>query len=722
MQIKQSRVATLAFTTSVCVFSNANEINRLETITVSAVEENQAGYTNQFEKKVTTGSKLGLTIKETPASVEIINAETMYQRGDSTVIRAVTKATGIVGGSSGHGTAGNYSVRGFTGYPGIDFLQDGVKLNGTIFSKRTLDVANLDRIEVLRGAASVLNGEGSIGATLNLITKKPSFEKEETELGFNVGSHDSYRFNFGRNEVLIDNKLAYRIDATTRRIGSQFDGEKRDLDAFNASLLYKVNDNLQTSLSIEHSKDDGKQDYQGTPLVNGRLDKSVKEINYNNLKDGIDKGESLWLKHHIEWHPTNNITLKNQLYYQDASSDIRRLYLAVQDTNNPNLVNRRGYDSSQQQELIGNRFDFSNKGSLFGLENKFLVGLDVSKLDLHREQSTYAGKIMSTPMYNPESLYYRDFFNATVDDYKKPDVDIKLNQIALYLENQLSITDQLKVVVGLRHDSYDIEYDFKKGLSSPIDQEIDKNYNKFSYRSGVVYDFTDATTLYASYASSFESGDASASLLTVNAAQTGLGLTEAEQFEVGLRQSFFNNKAEFTASAYNITKKNMFVNNPTPGAGLLNVGKQTAKGVELALGVQPTEKLQIDANLSYTDSKYDDFVHNGIDYEGKTPSSIPKYVANLGIRYMPTPNLGMGSWIKYVDSFHTDNIGFANSVELPSYTTVDLTFDYTFNKNMTISFLVKNLTDEMYATTSRRDTQVFLGEARGFELGVKYRF
>ncbi|MDO7321496.1 hypothetical protein Q5V87_20380, partial [Acinetobacter baumannii] len=75
------------------------------------------------------------------------------------------------------------------------------------------------------------------------------------------------------------------------------------------------------------------------------------------------------------------------------SSDIRRLYLAVQDTNNPNLVNRRGYDSSQQQELIGNRFDFSNKGSLFGLENKFLVRLDVSKLDLHREQSTYAGKI-----------------------------------------------------------------------------------------------------------------------------------------------------------------------------------------------------------------------------------------------------------------------------------------------------------------------------------------
>jgi len=686
------------------------------------MKESQAGYINQLEQQATIGSRLGLTIKETPASVEIISAETMHQRGDSTVIRAVTKATGIIGGSSGHGTAGNYSVRGFTGYPGIDFLQDGVKLNGTIFSKRSLDNANLDRIEVLRGAASVLNGEGSIGATVNLITKKPSFDKTETELGFNAGSYDSYRFNFGRNDVLIDNKLAYRIDATTRRIGSQFDGEKRDFDSLSASFIYKINDNLQTSFSLEHSKDDGKQDYQGTPLINGRLYKSVREINYNNLKDGIDKGDSLWLKHYIEWHPTENITLKNQIYYQDASSDIRRLYLAVQDTTNPSLVNRRGYDSSQQQELIGNRFDFSNKGSLFGLENKFLIGLDVSKLDLHREQSTYAGKIMSTPMYNPESLYYRDFFNSTVDDYKKPDVDIKLNQIAIYLEDQLSLTDQLKLVAGLRHDSYDIEYDFKKGLSSPIDQKIDKNHNKFSYRGGVVYDLADTTTLYASYASSFESGDASASLLTVNAAQTRLGLTEAEQYEVGLRQSFFNNKAEFSASAYNITKKNMFVNNPTPGAGLLSVGKQTANGVELALGIQPTEQLQIDANISYTNSKYDDFVHNGIEYAGKTPSSIPKYVANLGIRYMPTPNLGMGSWIKYVDSFHTDNIGFANSVELPSYTTVDLMLDYTLNKNTSFSFLLKNLTDEVYATTARRDTQVFLGEGRGFEVGLKYKF
>lgn len=701
----------------------ANETTILDEIKVTGQsDDNFTGYINQLKQETSTGSKLGLTIKETPASVEVINSKTMEQRGDSTVIRAVTKATGITGGSSGYGTVGKYSVRGFSGYPGIDILQDGIKLNGTTFSKRTLDVSNLDRIEVIRGASSVLNGEGSIGATVNLITKKPSFTKEETELGFKGGSYDSYRFNFGTGGVAVENKLAYRVDVLTRQLGSNYDGEKRDIDSLSASLLYKLNDNLLTTLSIEKSKEDGKHDYQGTPLVNGKLDKSVRKINYNNLEDGIDKGDSLWIKNNLEWYPTQNIELKNQIYYQNADSDIRRLYMAVQDKANPTMVQRRGYESSQKQDLIGNRLDLIHKGNFFGLENRFLSGIDISRLELNREQSTDAGNIINTPMYNPTKMYYKDFFKPTTDDYKKPDVDIKLNQIGVYIEDQLSIMDNLKLVAGIRHDTYDIKYDFKAGPSSPIAQKIDKTHNKFSYRGGLVYDLTDTTTLYTSYASSFESGNSSASFFTMSAAQTKLDLTKAEQFEVGLRQSFLDDKAEFTASAYKITKKNMFVNNPTPGTGLLNVGKQSSKGFEIALGIQPIEQIQIDANLSYTDSKYDDFVHNGVDYAGKTPSSIPKYVANLGIRYMPISNLGIGTWVKYVDSFYTNNIGFANSVKLPSYTTVDLTLDYTYNKNTTFSFLLKNLTDEMFATTARRDTQVFLGDARSFEFGINYKF
>ncbi len=87
---------------------------------------------------------------------------------------------------------------------------------------------------------------------------------------------------------------------------------------------------------------------------------------------------------------------------------------------------------------------------------------------------------------------------------------------------------------------------------------------------------------------------------------------------------------------------------------------------------------------------------------------------------MPLSNIGIGTWIRYVDSFYIND---ANTVKLPSYTTIDLTLDYKLNKKTTFSFLLKNLTDEIYATTSKNDAGgVYLGEARSFEFGVNYKF
>lgn len=159
----------------------------------------------------------------------------------------------------------------------------------------------------------------------------------------------------------------------------------------------------------------------------------------------------------------------------------------------------------------------------------------------------------------------------------------------------------------------------------------------------------------------------------------------------------------------------MFVNDPNIAGNVLSAGKQSSKGLEFNLGIQPIEQIQIDTNLSIVDTKFDGLYNNG-----KIPNSVPKYVGNLGVRYMPIPNLGIGTWVRYVDSFYIND---SNTIKLPSYTTVDLTLDYTYNKSTTFSFLLKNLTDELYATTSRSDNGgVFLGDSRSFEFGVNYKF
>ena len=639
--------------------------------------------------------------------MEVLTSKTMEQRGDTSVTSVVSKAAGIQGGVSGHGPGGRFSVRGFSGFPGINFLNDGVKIKGSAFSNRALEVANLDRIEIIRGASSVLNGEGSIGATVNLITKKPSFTKEETEFGFKLGSYDSYRFNFGRADSIVEDKLAYRIDVSTREIGSNINNEKRDIDSLSASLLYKVNDSLLTSVLIEKYKDDTKDAYIGTPLINGKLDKSARKINYNVAKNNIEKGENLYLKHNIEWYPSSNLELKNQIYYQDIKADLAQAWSTLQSKTNPNEVVIKNADIGQKEDIVGNRLDLLQKGNIFGLENRFLVGSDISKMNYIRDTSVAGGFNYITNIYNPIRKSYQDVGGT----YKDKNIDVSINQISLYMEDQLNLTDNFKFVVGARYDNFDGKWKYLRQK-----QVKDKTFDGMSYRTGFVYDITDTTTFYSTYSRAIEAGNV---MVLLNSKQLDLDLTKAQQYEVGLRQSFLDNKAEFSASVYKINKKNMFVNDPNNIGKILNAGKQSSKGFELAFGISPIEQIQIDANLAYIDAKFDDFVDGVNNLSGNIPNSVPKHIANFGIRYMPISNLGIGTWVRYVDSFYVDD---ANSVKLPSYTTVDLTLDYTYNKNTTFSFLLKNLTDELYATTGRNRVEVFLGDARSFEFGVNYKF
>ncbi|OCL91023.1 TonB-dependent receptor [Aliarcobacter thereius] len=695
----------LAISVAILFFGNllsAEEITKLDEINVMEKLEVES----QLGKELTVGSKLGLTIKETPASVEVISSKTMEERGDSTVIQAVSKAVGIQGGESGHGSSGKYASRGFVGYPGLTFLNDGIKINSSVFLNRGLDIANLDRIEIIKGVSSILNGESSIGGSVNLITKKPSFIEEDTEFGLNIGTYDNYRFKLGVGQIATEDKLAYRLDVSSRKKASNIEGEKRDIDSISTSILYKINDDLLTTISFDRIVDDGKNVYIGTPLIDGKLDKRVRKVNYNVYEDNLDKGDSTSIKYELEYFPTTNLEIKNLLYYQNHKAEAIRPYRAVQVGNN---VQINGTDLLDTQKVLGNRFDVLNKAKLFGFENRFLVGFDISTINSKRDMtSSWATSNYLIDIYNPNKIRFGD----TGGIYRTKNIEADINQYAIYLEDQFSISDKLKLVAGLRHDTIDVKWNYFQE-----NQKKDRIYNEFSYRTALVYDLTSSTTLYATYSESFENGGSG--LANLNSKYTDLDLTEAKQYEVGIKSSFLENKAELALSAYKIEKNNMYVVDPNNANNTLPVGKMSSKGFELSFGFNPIEELKIDANLAYTDAKYDEFIDGTNNLTGKTPNSVPKYIANLGIRYMPISNLGIGTWLRYVDSIYADD---KNSIKLPSYTVADLTLDYTYNKNTRFNFIVKNITNELYATSSKNRAEVFLGDARSFEFGVNYKF
>lgn len=227
-----------------------------------------------------TGSRLGLTSLETPASVATLNGDEIRARGDLNIIDAVTRTPGITT-SANPGNGGTaLAARGFNGQGSVLQLYDGVRLfpvAGTITFP--VDPWNVERIEVLSGPASVLYGQGALGGAVNVITRKPNSERTEIEGEASYGSQDSWHAAAGAGGP-IGQLLSYRVDASYRLSDGYVDrGQSKSL-ALSGALRFTPSNDFSLTLRNDYGNQ-RPTEYFGTPLLDGRLDTGIRRRNYN---------------------------------------------------------------------------------------------------------------------------------------------------------------------------------------------------------------------------------------------------------------------------------------------------------------------------------------------------------------------------------------------------------------------------------------------------------
>lgn len=661
-----------------------------------------------LDDEAKAASRLGITIREIPASVEVISQETMQTRGDRTVLEAVDKTAGFASASS-PATPGVFSVRGFTGN-GVAWLYDGIKLSGgSSISTRNMDIANLESIEILRGPASVLHGEGAIGAAINLVSRKPSFKDQPIEIDYGFSSFNSHRFHAGTGGSITDTEVAYRLDASTNRHGSNIDDERTVLDRITGSLLYKPSDNMLITLGVDYTHDETDNAYHGTPLIDGKINESLREINYNNLTGNIFASDAIWVRGNFEWTPATDWEITNRLYYYDAYREWRNVEKFTYDNG---VVTRSWWgDLDHDHQVIGDRIDALYKGKIGDMGNKLLVGVDFSYTDFESQRNGFPG-IDTVDAFDPTSV---DFISVAGVN-KSPARDATITQWSVFMEDQLAITPSLKLVGGLRYDVFNAEWIWLDRTGAP---EKSKTHRFITWRLGAVYDLTSDLALYASYATAVEPG---ATLLLINPDQSQLDLTEGKQIEVGLKQSFWEGKGEWTFAVYDITKTNVFVPDPSFPSNKLAIGQQSSRGAELKLQLRPGSRWQINANIAAVHARYDDYTAGNppVSLEGNTPPFAPEWVGNFGLRYMMNEYLGFDAWIRHVSPVYVDD---ANTVELDSYTTLDLSLDYRLSSWAKAGLNVRNVTDKLYVTYSSHyaSDQVLIANPRTYELFVNLK-
>lgn len=689
------------------VSTHAEESKELLTVNVSGARDLRV---IPLDVPASTGSRLGVSIKEIPASIDVISQETMQERGDRTMVEAVSKVAGLNGARVGGSHVG-FSARGFI-ENGVTWLYNGVRVpGGSNMSSRILDTANYDRIEVLRGPASVLNGEGGTGATVNLISRAPSFAAQPFEVDYAFSSFNSHRLHAGTGGTIKNDAVAYRADISTNRFGSYVDDERSALDRFTGSLLFKFNDTLKLTLELDKMRDDVNDFYYGTPLVNGNIDRSLRRINYNNLNDNVYASNTTWLRANIEWQASPDFEVRNQTYYYDSYRNWRDVSEFKYNTGAIPTVTRTSWgDLDHDHQLIGNRLEGLLTGKIAGLDNRFLIGADINRTEFKTKRNGFPGS-QTVDAYNPPSV---DFSSGTSIN-KSLAREVSINQWSLFTEDQLSLTKNFKLVGGLRHDRFQTDWTYHDQAGSPKES---KSHSFNSWRAGAVYDLTPSTTLYASYATAIEPGG---TLLLLNRNQSQLDLTTAKQLEIGVKQEFWGGRGEWTTAIFDIQKKNVFVPDPARPTNRLPVGKQSSQGVELSLGLRPTQQWKIDGNIAYVQARYDEYSTGNppVSLSGNEPRLVPQWMANLGVQYMPTAAWSFGTWVRHVDNAYIND---ANTLELPSYTTVDLSTDYKLSKAMDIGFRVRNATDEVYAESAYGNTQVLIANPRTYELSLRMRF
>ena len=652
-----------------------------------------------------TGSRLNLTRLETPGSVEVISSETIAERGQHNVLDAVTQnAAGFTASPEPGNGSVNFNTRGFTGNGSVMTLYDGTRLYvGSGTQTFPFDTCSDDRIEVLRGPASVMYGEGAVGGAINVISKMPlQVQRNEAEVSVDTNLTKRLAVDSGGP---INKDVSYRVTAMGNMSDGWVDRDKTSNVAVSAAVRVQQSETLSWTLSTDYG-DRSPSRYFGTPLINGKLDESLRFKNYN-VGDGSIRYQDSWTQLKSEWQVSDSITIRNALYYLNSQRHWKNAEIYSSNSATGQIDRSDYIEIFHNQQQIGDRMDATFRGHVLGMTNEFVAGFDVNRIDFkHTNNSPYSGSSSVNPVSFDPGL-----FSST--DPTRPGFSSVTSQYAVFAENRLSVTEQLALVGGIRQDQPTVERtDFIKPANS-----YGRTYSSTSWRVGAVYTPIKDLAFYGQYSTA---ADPVGGLITASNANAKFELATGKQVEVGVKQSFWGGRGEWTLAGYQIVKNNLLTPIPGGGGTVQQVGQQSSRGIEATVGLALDHGWRIDANTAWLRAKYDDFVQSAtLNYAGNVPVNVPQNVSNIWLTWAFAPDWQVNGGVQIVGKTFADN---ANTLEMPSYTLVNAGLRWKPDAKTTMALRVYNIFDKVYATSSYSDNQWLLGMPRTAELSLNVKF
>jgi iron complex outermembrane receptor protein len=628
-----------------------------------------------------TATRLGLTPLETPASLTIVTGDTIRQRGDTTVEEAEVRMVGITTQSSpGNGGAARQS-RGFGGLNSVMKLYDGAQLfvaSGTLTFP--FDTWTVERIEFLGGPASVMFGNGAIGGVVNVIPRRPNRYTTESAGRVAFGSNNTVRAAFGRGGP-INNRVAYRFDISHNRSDGWVERGDSRATALSGSLSFAVTPTLDFTVS----EDFGYQEpttYFTTPLVNGRLDKATRKVNFN-VADADMHYKDSWTQFKTDWRPLRNLVVRNNfnVLTSDRFWHNVETYSYVPATN---LVTRSSYIEIFHDQLqFGEHAEATLSASIGGHTNTTSVGVDYSWTRFQHTNNSPYGGTSTVDLQNSNPGLFINLAGTS------PEFRSRQDQYSVFVEDRLVVSPKWSVVGGARLDRYNVER-----LAQRTNTTATREFTPANWRGGVVHSIRPDFSVYGQYATAT---DGVGGILTLSPAQQLFELTPGRQVEFGAKQALANGRAEWAVAGYRIVKEKLLVPDPNNPTLQQQIGQQSSRGMETSGSFTFGFGLRVDANLALLDARYDDFTEllSGVltSWAGNTPTNVPERLGSLWLSWNLPQSFQVQGGMRYIGRRYLNN---ANTATTPSATVVDAGIRKNLTNNTSVDLRATNLLDEFY--------------------------
>ncbi|WP_076592068.1 TonB-dependent siderophore receptor [Herminiimonas arsenitoxidans] len=654
--------------------------------------------TGSYTTNTVTIGKWEQSLRQIPQSVSVLTKQRMLDQNMTQLEEALDQVTGVqLDTTTGASGAANLVARGF---PITSYQYDGVPQTFLGTSYTGYDVAVLDRIEVIRGAAGLLQGAGNPSATVNLVRKKPTHEFAGS-VAASMGAWDSYRSEFD-----IGGPLNASGSVRGRFVGVYDDrGSYVDYQRSKKSIFYGVVDidlapATMLTLGLQQQQVNAVPSIFGLPRYSdGRslgLPRSTNLTPAWNRWDQDITEVFAGLTHRIDNDWKLNFAFNGSHQQQDFKRSVTSGTAAnggvVPGSSNASIYTGIKWHSDGDRYNLDANAD--GKVTLFGRRHDVLIGVNAQSYNVDTKGSNFLPPVAIPDIFNfdpssvpePDAGPYTSGTTATTKQY------------GVYGSTRLNLSDPLKLILGARLSWYKTQTDNHNFVTGVTTQGRQIAYNsELTPYAGLVYELNDRYSLYASYADIFLP---QTTQFTVGGKE--LAPIVGSNYEIGLKGEFFNGALNASIAAFRIDQKNRAqetVGTPCAGAAVTGwcyeaQGKVRSEGIETEVSGKLTPDWDLFAGYTYNSTKYmKDLLNEGTSFRTQTPRHLFKLWTQYRLP-IDERRWSVGGGINAQSSYYALN-GTVKS-EQGAFSVLKMSIVYRYSDKITASLVINNVLDKVY--------------------------